>query len=96
MANLNHIIGWRRGADRHSAISTLRQRVSMPSTEVTVATCAGSATRFAVDDSNFAAVAEHFGALADDQGFQRGARSSTRWQHPAAVPRRDDGPCANS
>jgi len=32
----------------------------------------------AIDDSRLAEVAEHFGALADEEGFARGARSSTR------------------
>ena len=46
MANLNHIIGVEEGVRIvHSAISTLANGVSMPSTEVTSTTCAGSATR---------------------------------------------------
>lgn len=74
MANLNHIIGVEEGvAIVHSAISTLANGVSMPSTEVTVDNLRRLGHEVAVDDSRFAEVAEHFGALADDQGFARGA-----------------------
>src|SRR4051794_16834767 len=74
MANLNHIIGVEEGVRIvHSAISTLANGVSMPSTEVTVDNLRRLGYEVAVDDRNFAAVAEHFGALADDEGFQRGA-----------------------
>jgi oxaloacetate decarboxylase alpha subunit len=45
----------------------------MPSTEVTVDNLRRLGHEVLVDDSRFAEVAEHFGALADDQGFQRGA-----------------------
>ena len=74
MANLNHIIGVEQGVTiLHSAISTLANGVSMPSTEVTVDNMRRLGHEVAVDDSRFAEVAEHFGGLADDQGFQRGA-----------------------
>jgi oxaloacetate decarboxylase alpha subunit len=74
MANLNHIIGVEQGVRiAHSAISTLANGVSMPSTEVTVDNLRRLGHEVPVDDSRFAEVAEHFGALADDQGFARGA-----------------------
>jgi oxaloacetate decarboxylase alpha subunit len=74
MANLNHIIGVEEGVHIvHSAISTLANGVSMPSTEVTVDNLRRLGHEVAVDDSRFAEVAEHFGALADEEGFQRGA-----------------------
>lgn len=74
MANLNHIIGVEQGVTiLHSAISTLANGVSMPSTEVTVDNMRRLGHEVAVDDRRFAEVAEHFGGLADDQGFQRGA-----------------------
>ena len=74
MANLNHIIGVEEGLTIvHSAISTLANGVSMPSTEVTVENMRRLGHEVAVDDSRFAEVAAHFGGLADDEGFQRGA-----------------------
>jgi oxaloacetate decarboxylase (Na+ extruding) subunit alpha len=74
MANLNHIIGVEEGVRiAHSAISTLANGVSMPSTEVTVDNLRRLGHEVPVDERRFAEVAEHFGALADDQGFARGA-----------------------
>lgn len=74
MANLNHIIGVEEGAHiLHSAVSTLANGVSMPSTEVTVDNMRRLGHEVPVDTSRLQEVAEHFGALADDQGFQRGA-----------------------
>jgi len=74
MANLNHIIGVEEGVRIvHSALSTLANGVSMPSTEVTVDNLRRLGHEVAVDDSRFAEVAAHFGALADEEGFQRGA-----------------------
>jgi oxaloacetate decarboxylase (Na+ extruding) subunit alpha len=74
MANLNHIIGVEEGVTIvHSAISTLANGVSMPSTEVTVDNLRRLGHEVTVDDSRLAEVAEHFGGLADDEGFARGA-----------------------
>src|SRR4029077_9866450 len=74
MANLNHIIGVEEGVHIvHSAISTLANGVSMPSTEVTVDNMRRLGHEGAVDESRIAEVAAHFGALADDEGFARGA-----------------------
>ena len=66
----------RRGGGAGS--STRRSRPSptgsrCPRTEVTVDNLRRLGHEVAVDDSRFAEVAEHFGALADEQGFQRGA-----------------------
>jgi oxaloacetate decarboxylase alpha subunit len=74
MANLNHIIGVEEGVTiLHSAVSTLANGVSMPSTEVTIDNMRRLGHEVAVDDSRIAEVAAHFGALADDEGFARGA-----------------------
>jgi oxaloacetate decarboxylase alpha subunit len=74
MANLNHIIGVEEGVRIvHSAVSTLANGVSMPSTEVTIDNMRRLGHEVAVDDSRIAEVAEHFGALADEEGFTRGA-----------------------
>ena len=74
MANLNHIIGVEEGVTiLHSAVSTLANGVSMPSTEVTVDNMRRLGHEVALDDSRVAEVAAHFGALAADEGFQRGA-----------------------
>jgi oxaloacetate decarboxylase alpha subunit len=74
MANLNHIIGVEEGVTIvHAALSVLANGVSMPSTEVTVDNLRRLGHEVAIDDSRFAEVAEHFGALADDEGFARGA-----------------------
>ena len=74
MANLNHIIGVEEGVTiLHTAVSTLANGVSMPSTEVTIDNMRRLGHEVAIDDSRLAEVAEHFGALADEEGFQRGA-----------------------
>jgi oxaloacetate decarboxylase alpha subunit len=74
MANLNHIIGVEEGARiLHSAVSTLANGVSMPSTELTVDNMRRLGHDVAIDDSRLAEVADHFGALADEEGYQRGA-----------------------
>jgi oxaloacetate decarboxylase (Na+ extruding) subunit alpha len=74
MANLNHIIGVEEGVHiLHTAVSTLANGASMPSTEVTVDNLRRLGHEVAIDDSRLAEVAEHFGGLADDEGFQRGA-----------------------
>ncbi|MGE5408815.1 MAG: hypothetical protein ACM3NV_09385 [Syntrophothermus sp.] len=74
MANLNHIIGVEEGVTiLHSAVSTLANGVSMPSTEVTIDNMRRLGHEVAIDDSRLAEVAAHFGALADEEGFSRGA-----------------------
>lgn len=74
MANLNHIIGVEEGVRiLHSAVSTLANGVSMPSTEVTIDNMRRLGHEVAVDDSRIAEVAEHFASLADEEGFPRGA-----------------------
>lgn len=74
MANLNHIIGVEEGVRiLHSAVSSLANGVSMPSTEVTIDNMRRLGHEVALDDSRIAEVAEHFGALADEEGFPRGA-----------------------
>ncbi len=74
MANLNHIIGVEEGVRIvHSAISTLANGVSMPSTEVTVDNLRRLGHEVPVDDSRFAEVAAHFAGLAGDEDFAVGA-----------------------
>ena len=74
MANLNHIIGVEEGVTiLHSAVSSLANGVSMPSTEVTVDNMRRLGHDVAIDDSRLHEVSEHFGALADDEGYHRGA-----------------------
>ncbi|HEY1277720.1 MAG TPA: hypothetical protein VGF25_22625 [Thermoleophilaceae bacterium] len=74
MANLNHIVGVEEGLTIvHTAVSTMANGVSMPSTEVTVDNMRRLGHEPAIDDSRLAEVAEHFGGLADDEGFARGA-----------------------
>ena len=74
MANLNHIIGVEEGVRiAHAAVSTLANGVSMPSTEVTIDNLRRLGHEVPVDDSRLAEVAAHFGGLADDEGFARGA-----------------------
>lgn len=74
MANLNHIIGVEEGVSIvHTAISTLANGVSMPSTEVTVDNMRRLGHEVVLDDSRLAEVAEHFGALSDELGYPRGA-----------------------
>jgi oxaloacetate decarboxylase alpha subunit len=74
MANLNHIIGVEEGVHiLHTAVSSLANGASMPSTEVTIDNLRRLGHDVALDDSRLAEVSEHFGGLADDEGFQRGA-----------------------
>src|SRR5919199_1434358 len=74
MANLNHIIGVEEGVHIvHTAVSTMANGVSMPSTEVTVDNLRRLGYEVAIDDSRLAEVAAHFAALADEEGFPHGA-----------------------
>jgi oxaloacetate decarboxylase alpha subunit len=74
MANLNHIIGVEEGVTiLHSAVASLANGVSMPSTEVTIDNMRRLGHEVAVDDSRLHEVSEHFGALAEDEGYARGA-----------------------
>lgn len=74
MANLNHIIGVEEGVTIvHSAVSSLANGVSMPSTEVTVDNMRRLGHEVAIDDSRLHEVSEHFAGLAEDEGYQHGA-----------------------
>jgi len=74
MANLNHIIGVEEGLTIvHTAVSSMANGVSMPSTEVTADNMRRLGHEVAIDERRLAEVSEHFGALADDEGHQRGA-----------------------
>ena len=99
MANLNHIIGVEEGVRIvHSAISTLANGVSMPSTEVTVDNLRRLGHEVAVDDSRLAEVAEHFGAPRRRRTASPARRPGRvpGGRHPAAVPGRDDGDAART
>lgn len=74
MATLNHIIGVEEGLTIvHTAISSMANGPSMPSTEVTVDNMRRLGHEVTIDDSRLGEVAAHFGALADELGYQRGA-----------------------
>ncbi len=74
MGTYNHIIGVDEGVTiLHTAVSSLANGVSMPSTEVSVDNMRRLGHEVAIDPSRLAEVSEHFGAIADDEGYQRGA-----------------------
>jgi oxaloacetate decarboxylase (Na+ extruding) subunit alpha len=74
MANLNHVIGVEEGVSIvHTAVESVANGVSMPSTAVTVDNMRRLGHEVAIDDSRLAEVSEHLGAQADDEGYPRGA-----------------------
>jgi oxaloacetate decarboxylase alpha subunit len=74
MANLNHVIGVEEGVHLlHTAVSSMANGVSMPSTEVTVDNMRRLGHEVAIDDSRLEEVSEHFAGIAADEGYQRGA-----------------------
>jgi oxaloacetate decarboxylase alpha subunit len=73
MASLNHIIGVEEGLTIvHTAVSPVANGPSMPSTEVTADNVRRLGHEIAIDTSRISEVAEHFGALADELGYERG------------------------
>jgi oxaloacetate decarboxylase alpha subunit len=74
MATLNHVIGVEEGATiLHTAVGPMANGTSMPSTEVAIDNMRRLGHEVTIDDSRLSEVAEHFGALADELGYQRGA-----------------------
>src|SRR5215217_1685402 len=74
MATLNHVIGVEAGLTiLHTAAGPMANGTSMPSTEVAVDNMRRLGHEVAIDDSRLGEVAEHFGALADQLGYPRGA-----------------------
>jgi oxaloacetate decarboxylase (Na+ extruding) subunit alpha len=74
MASLNHIIGVEEGLTIvHTAVSSLANGPSHPSTEVTADNMRRLGHEVTIDESRLAEVSEHLGALADELGYQRGA-----------------------
>jgi oxaloacetate decarboxylase alpha subunit len=74
MATLNHIIGVEEGVTiLHTAVGPMANGTSMPSTEVAVDNMRRLGHEITIDDSRLPEVAAHFGALADELGYQRGA-----------------------
>jgi oxaloacetate decarboxylase alpha subunit len=72
-APLNHIIGVEAGVTvLHTAVSSMANGPSMPSTEVAVDNMRRLGHDVAIDDSRLGEVSEHFGALADELGYKRG------------------------
>jgi oxaloacetate decarboxylase alpha subunit len=74
MGTYNHIIGVEEGVTiLHTAVSSLANGVSMPSTEVSVDNMRRLGHEVAIDDSRLSEVSEHFAAIAEEEGYQRGA-----------------------
>jgi oxaloacetate decarboxylase alpha subunit len=74
MASLNHITGIGEGLTIvHTAVSSMANGPSMPSTEVTVDNLRRLGHDVAIDDSRLKEVSEHLGVLADELGYERGA-----------------------
>lgn len=74
MANVNHIIGVEEGCTiLHSAVSSLANGPSMPSTEMTIDNMRRLGHTVDVDTSRLTEVSEHFAALAGEEGHHVGA-----------------------
>jgi oxaloacetate decarboxylase alpha subunit len=73
MGTLNHIIGVEEGVTiLHTAVMSLANGPSMPSTEVAVDNMRRLGHDVALDDSRLAEVSEHFAALAVEEGHHLG------------------------
>jgi oxaloacetate decarboxylase (Na+ extruding) subunit alpha len=74
MANLNHIIGVEEGARiLHTAVASVANGVSMPSTAVTVDNMRRLGHEVPLDDSRLQEVSDHFAGIAGDEGYALGA-----------------------
>ncbi len=74
MGTYNHIIGVEEGVTiLHTAVSSMANGVSMPSTEVSVDNMRRLGHEVALDPSRLQEVSDHFAAVADDEGYQHGA-----------------------
>jgi oxaloacetate decarboxylase alpha subunit len=73
MANLNHIIGVEEGLTIvHTAVRSMANGPSMPSTEVTVDNMRRLGHEVTIDDSRLAEVSDHLAALAVENGHHLG------------------------
>jgi oxaloacetate decarboxylase alpha subunit len=74
MGTYNHIIGVEEGVTiLHTAVHSMANGVSMPSTEVSVDNMRRLGHEVALDDSRLAEVSHHLAGIADDEGYQHGA-----------------------
>jgi oxaloacetate decarboxylase alpha subunit len=79
LGGLNHLIGVEAGVTiAHSAISTLANGPSMPSTEATVDNLRRSGHTVDLDDSRLPGLAEHFRRCAAAEGYPTGAPAEYR------------------
>lgn len=76
MGTYNHIIGVEEGVTTlHTAVQSMANGVSMPSTEVSVDNMRRLGHEVALDDRRLAEVSAHLAAIADDEGYQHGTPS---------------------
>lgn len=79
LGGLNHLIGVEAGVTiAHSAISTLANGPSMPSTEATVDNLRRSGHTVEIDDSRLPRLAEHFARCAAAEGYPTGTPAEYR------------------
>jgi oxaloacetate decarboxylase alpha subunit len=79
LGGLNHLIGVEAGVTiAHSAISTLANGPSMPSTEATVDNLRRSGHTVEIDDSRLPPLAEHFARCAAAEGYPTGTPAEYR------------------
>ena len=76
MGTYNHIVGVEEGVTIvHTAVDSVANGVSMPSTEVSVDNMRRLGHEVAVDDSRLAEVSDHLAGIAADEGYPHGAPS---------------------
>ena len=76
MGTYNHIIGVEEGVTiLHTAVQSMANGVSMPSTEVSVDNMRRLGHEVALDDRRLAEVSAHLAAIADDESYQHGTPS---------------------
>lgn len=74
MAPLNHIIGVEEGLTIvHTAVDSMANGPSMPSTAVTADNLRRLGHEITIDTSRLQEVSDHLGGIADDYGYERGA-----------------------
>lgn len=79
LGTLNYLTGVGEGVTIvHTAVSTLANGPSLPSTEVTVDNVRRLGHSVAIDDSRLAEVAEHFEAVARSEGYSTGVPAEFR------------------
>jgi oxaloacetate decarboxylase (Na+ extruding) subunit alpha len=79
LGTVNHLVGVEAGVHiAHSAVSTLANGPSMPSTEATVDNLRRSGHTVELDDGRLPALAEHFGRCAAAEGYPTGTPAEYR------------------